>query len=414
VSRKSSKKNVLIISFVLALSLISLIAQAVSGGITRPEPVFAGQDVNNADSQTDAKLKPLEESPPAVIPEPKVDYKAVLDENTRIKATEKYRNFTAREYILGPNDVININVTTASELNQGGLRVNPEGKINIKYMNNLYVAGLTLKELSGIIADTYKEYVINPEVIINLEQSRPFIVYVSGAVKNPGSYELNTVPNTSPYVTKPEAYIERKTPLLSNIVLAAGGISYDADIERIKITNQFDGSTYEVNLYGMISDSDDIAQDLFLMGGDKVYVPRLPSPGAIDEDRYRLLAKSTLFQKQVPVRVIGYVNHPGLVQLESADSSNINSAIAAAGGYITNYGSYPKKVYLSRLDNNNKLKTRAVNPLSEDVVVMPNDIVYVPEKTIPLIGKFFDYASRLMGPFGTYSNTYQSWDNMLK
>jgi len=398
------------------MSCGALQVSAASGAINQPEPIFSEEYTNAAPPQENIEMEPVEgssDTDPTVEEKQKVDYKAVLDENTRIRALEKNRSFTAREYILGPNDVINISITTAPELNQGGLRVNPEGKVNIKYMNDLYVAGLTLRELSAIIADSYKEYVINPEVVINLEQSRPFIVYVSGAVKNPGSYELNTVPNTSPYVTKPEAFIERKTPLLSNIVLAAGGISYDADIEHVKISNEFDGSVFEVNLYTLLSDAD-FAQDFYLMGGDKIYVPSLPSPAAIDEDKYRLLAKSTLFQKQIPVRVIGYVNRPGLVQLDSADSSNINSAIAAAGGYITNYGSYPTKVYISRLDNNNKLRTRAVNPLRDDVAIMPNDIVYVPEKTIPLIGKFFDYASRLMGPFGVYSNTYQSWENMLK
>jgi polysaccharide export outer membrane protein len=407
------RKSLIILSCALALSLVPLLAQAVPGKITQPEPIFAGQSVNKANPSENVKMEPVKPVEPAVKDKSGVDYKAVLDENTRIKSSEKYRNFTAREYILGPNDIINIGVTTAPELNQGGLRVNPEGKINIKYMNNLYVAGLTLKELSDIIADCYKQYVINPEVVINLEQNRPFIVYVSGAVKNPGSYELNTVPNASPYVTKPEAFIERKTPLLSNIVLAAGGISYDADIENIEVKNQFDGSTYKVNLLSMIRDND-FAQDLFLMGGDRVYIPRLEAPCRVNEETYKLLASSTLFQKQIPVRVIGYVNRPGLVQLDSSDSANINSAIAAAGGYITNYGSYPKRVYISRLYQNNRFQTRSVNPLRDDVVIMPNDIVYVPEKTIPLIGKLFDYASRLMGPFGVYSNTYQSWDNMLK
>lgn len=420
------KKSLLIILCTLALSLLPFLALAALGTTIQPEPIFSGQNVNPKEN---VELESVENANKTAPVEPAVKdesgksaesgtdkndvYKAVLDENVTAKLMNKYKNFTAREYVLGPNDIININITGVPELSQRALRVNPEGKINIMYLNNLSVAGLTMEELSKTIAGKYKEYIINPEIVVSLEQSRPFIVYVSGAVKNPGSYELNTVPNTSPYITKPEAYIERKTPLLSNILLAAGGISFDADIEHVKVTNEFDGSVFDINLYNMISESD-FAQDLFLMGGDKVIVPRLPSPVAVDEDKYRLLAKSTLFQKDIPVRVIGYVNNPGLVRLDSAESANVNSAIAAAGGYITNYGNYPEKVYVSRLDNNNKLVTRSVNPLRDDIAIMPNDIVYIPEKTIPLVGKFFDYASRLMGPFGTFSNTYQSWDNMIK
>lgn len=340
-------------------------------------------------------------------------YKALIEDNSRQEFVDKYTDsFTSRDYILGPNDVLSIRVAGVPELDQGGLRINPEGRISFIFIENLKVAGMTLEKLKKVLTYHYKEYLVNPDITVNLEQSRPFIVYISGAVFNPGSYELNTVPNQSPYITKPEAFIERKTPLLSNIIVAAGGLAYDADIEHVQIKNELDGSVHEVNLFNLISDSD-FAQDFYLMAGDKVFVPKLPSPAAIDDNKYRILVRSTLFQRDIPVRVIGYVNRPGLVMLDSDQSANINSAIAAAGGYITNYGSYPKRVQISRLDNNNKLVTITVNPLRDDISIMPNDIIYVPEKTMPLIAKLFDYAIRLMNPFGVFSNTYQSWENML-
>lgn len=401
-------KIILIITLALTLNIFS-VSTIQAEETLQAEPVFSAEDA------TKVELESIEENADTTVSEENQEdtFKAVLESYEKVPITDKYRNFTARDYILGPNDIINISVTGIEELTQSGLRINPEGKLNIMYVNDLRVAGLTLEKLKGIITFYYKEYIINPEVVINLAQNRPFIAYISGAVKNPGSYELNTVPNLSPYITKPEAFIERKTPLLSNVLVAAGGLSYDADFEHVKVMNDLDGSVFEINLYTLINESD-FAQDFFLISGDKVIVPRLPSPTAIDDEKYRLLISSTLFQKDIPVRVIGYVNRPGLVRLESDESANINSAIAAAGGYIPNYGSYPKKVQVSRLDNNNKLVTMTVNPLRDDISIMPNDIIYVPEKTIPVIGKFFDYVARLINPFGTFSNTYQSWDDMLK
>ncbi len=424
----------IILNFMFTLSAAAQTIPAPAGSVAEKKTAVEKTIDEKITGQiTDAKKelpRLFEESEEDLLPKPpgprveeaKIDdpgnadydvYRGVVEDYRKKEFVTKYtKSFTAREYVLGPNDIITISVNNVPELTQSRLQVNPEGKVNICYMGNTRVAGLKISELQRIIEHHYREYIINPEVIINIDQNRPFIFYVSGAVRNPGGYEINTMPNLSPYLTKPEAYIERKTPLLSNVLVAAGGIAYDADIEHVRISNELDGSVFEVNLYNLINESD-FAQDFYLIAGDKIYVPRLPSPAAIDNEKYRLLCRSTIFQKTIPVRVIGYVNRPGLVTLESDQSSNLNSAIAAAGGYITNYGDYPKEVRISRLDNNNKLVTISVNPLRDDIAIMPNDIIYVPEKKLPLAAKLFDYTIRLMNPFAVFSNTYQSWDNML-
>jgi len=418
-----NKKAKLLLFLALALNFAGLSVLKAEGDVFQAEPVFVENEVKLESLETvieeeleKAEQQAGEQATPEETAGGEINtenlHKVVIDEYSKAEIFDRYRNFTAREYILGPNDIISLKVTGVPELTQENLRINPEGKVNIIYINDLQVAGLTLKELNEVVTGRYKEYVLDPEVVINLEQNRPFIAYISGAVRNPGSYELNTVPNLSPYITKPEAFIERKTPLLSNIIVAAGGLSYDADLEHVKVSNELDGSKFEINLYSLISESD-FAQDFFLVSGDKVVVPYLPTPAAIEDTKYRLLVRSTLFQKDIPVRVIGYVNSPGLVRLESDRSANVNSAIAAAGGYITNYGSYPDEVHVRRLDNNNKLVKITINPLKDDIAIMPNDIIYVPEKKIPVFAKFFDYVNRVINPFNNLGNTYQRWEDIL-
>ena len=326
---------------------------------------------------------------------------------------EVNKNYHARKYTLGPNDIINISVLGATELSQTAVRVQPDGKINLTYLPDLNVTGMTIEQLQQTIEKKYTEYLVDPRVSITLSQSRPFIIYISGGIYNPGAYELNTVTNSTPYYSKPEAFIERKTPLLSNIIVAAGGLSYDADIEHVKVINELDGTSFEVNLYNLISNADS-SQDVYLMAGDKIFIPKLPTPMAISETKYRELAKSTFFQRQIPVRVIGYVNNPGLIKLESSDSGSLNSAIAAAGGYASGASYVPKRVFISRLDNNSKLITKAIDPRREDVAIMPNDVIYVPEKIRPQIGKGFDYMFRALAPFYTFSNIYDTWDSVNK
>lgn len=339
--------------------------------------------------------------------------KSSIEKNVELPSLGDYnqsKKLVAREYILGANDIVSVDIMGVPELSKE-VRVQPDGNISIAYMEDFHVAGKTISEVQGLIKNTYSEYLENPNVNLKLVQTRPFIVYVSGAIANPGSYELNTITNQSPYYSKPEAFIERKTPLLSNVIVAAGGVSYDADIEHVVVANDLDGSFFQVNLLELIKNANS-SQDIYLTAGDRIYIPKLPSPNLIDVKKYKTLIGSTLFQKTIPVKVIGYVNTPGLVNLNSQQSANLSSAIAQAGGYLKDAAYLPKKVLISRADNNEKLVTFSIDPREKELTLMPNDIVYVPEKIRPKIGKFFDYTSRLFAPFYMFTNTYYSWDRI--
>lgn len=339
--------------------------------------------------------------------------KEPVDSNSQISRLNLYatKGFAARKYVLGPNDIINIAVFNVPELAQDDVRIQPDGKIMLPYIGAINVSGLSLDELHDFLYDRFKEYLKDPEISVKLTQSRPFIVYVTGAVMNPGGFELNTITNTTPFFTKPEAFIERKTPLLTNILVAAGGITFDADLEHVQVKNEIDGSQYEVNLLNLLNG--DSKEDIYLVSGDSIHVPKMPTPLAVNDEKYRKFASATFSPQNISVKVVGYVNNPGLIRLDTAQSLNLNSAIVSAGGYLRDSAYMPKKVYISRADNNGKLLTRAVNPMDKDLILMPNDIVYVPEKLRPLAGKSFDYMARAIAPFFMFSNTYNIWDNLL-
>ena len=335
-------------------------------------------------------------------------------DTTLITGLSVNKNITTRKYILGPNDVLSINVYDSPEFSQENVRVQPDGKLVIEPLGSLQISGMTIDDLQNILIQKYKHYLNDPRVSIKLEQTKPFIVYVTGGVLTPGSIEISTNPSSSGNNndSNSEIQIQRKTPILSNVLIAAGGISYDADLENIRITNTFDNSEIRVNLLELLQKSD-ASQDIYLMAGDVVHVPKLPTPLAVSDEKYREYANASFSPRQVPVKVFGYINHPGLIKLESAQSLNINSAITAAGGYLTEAAYAPKKVYLSRTDTSGKLVTRLVNPMENDVTLMPNDIIYVPEKARPTIGKAFDYISRIAAPINTYANTYNGWALMF-
>jgi polysaccharide export outer membrane protein len=320
----------------------------------------------------------------------------------------------SRSYALGSNDIISIFVYDAEEFNQQNIRVQPDGNIILAPLGAIKVSGMPIETLHNLLVSKYKKYLRDPQVTIRLDRTRPFVVYVSGAVINPGSYELNTdtSANQNLYNTKPEVQVERKTPLLSNVLVAAGGILFDADLENVKITNSRDNLEFTVNLLEILEKGAS-GQDLYLMEGDSVFVPKLATPLALKEEKYKKYATATFSPKVVPVKVFGYVNQPGLIKLDSSASITLNSAIMAAGGYLADAAYAPNKVYISRADTSGKLVTRIVNPMSNDIVLMPNDIVYVPEKQRPLVGKAFDYTMRILNPVNNVAGTYNNWALMF-
>jgi len=338
-------------------------------------------------------------------------YKAGIPAKNIIKSRLEFNsNNYSRSYVLGPNDVISIFVYDSEEFNQENIRIQPNGNIIIMPLGQIKAAGTTIEDLHIQLVNKYKKYLKDPNVTIRLDKTRPFVVYVTGAVLNPGSYEISTDTsnNQNQNSTKTEVMLERKSPLLSNVLVAAGGIQFDSDLEHVKVTNSFDNSEFNVNLMKIL-EKGDASQDIYLMAGDTVYIPKLPTPLAVSEEKYKKYATATFSPKIVPIKVYGYVNNPGLIKLDSSASITLNSAITAAGGYLTDSAYAPKKIFISRADISGKLVTRVVNPMSNDVTLMPNDIVYVPEKPRPLVGKSFDYMMRVLNPVNTFANTYNNW-----
>lgn len=323
-------------------------------------------------------------------------------------------NSYSREYLLGPNDIISILVYDEKDMVQDNLRIQPDGNVIIAPLGQVKAAGKTIEELHALLVKRYKFYFKDPQLTIRLDRTRPFVAYITGDVLSPGGYELNT--DTTNYYPGNSMFsdvqIARRSPLLSNLLIAAGGVKFDADLEHIKIKNTHRNESFEVNLMKIL-EHQDASQDVYLMAGDVVIVPKLPTPLAVSEANYIKYATSTFSPKYIPVKVFGYVQKPGLVKLDNSASITLNSALMEAGGYLADAAYAPNKVYISRADASGKLVTKKVNPMANDIVVMPNDIIYVPEKARPLIAKAFDAMAKILNPINGFANTYNNWALMF-
>lgn len=320
-----------------------------------------------------------------------------------------YVSFLSNDYRLGPNDEINVEFFGVPELDQKNMRITPDGNLMFPAIGQVKTAGLTVSLLSSMLTDRYKKYIKEPNLSINLVKLKPFLVFISGSVLHAGSYEFN--PNPSDFVQQygasKELSVSRTSPLLSNVLIAAGGLTYDADIEHVEIRNKYTGEVTSVNILELLNSNE--YNDIYLNQGDTVTVPRLPSPLAINPDKYRQFMGTSFSQTQVPVRVYGYVKSPGLYNLPAAQTNTLHSAIVSAGGYYGDFAFQPAKVYLSRADNQGRIATKQIDPRVDDPLLMPNDILYIPEKPIGKVTRSFRVMTGLIDPFFRGAVAYNTW-----
>lgn len=331
------------------------------------------------------------------------------------KKLDAYCTNVVRRYILGPNDTMSISILGFPEFTQEKVRVQPDGNLLITPVGAIKAEGLTLDELKDELTRKYSAIIRNPVVSLNLTKTKSLVVYVTGAVVSPGSYELNTdVDLSNSYVSDIQtAVVERKTPLLTNVLVAAGGITPDADLENVLVTNKYDKSSYKINLLKLINEGDS-TQDINLTSGDVVHIPKLPSNLAVDIDKYNAFSASIFAQREIPVRVMGHVNTPGLVMLTASDSPRLNTAISKAGGYLFGMTSPPKNVIISRMDSEGRLASTKVNPMKNDVLLLPNDVIFVSENMTSSLGRGFDYLLRIISPVSSFASGYNNFDYVFR
>ncbi|MBA4321763.1 MAG: hypothetical protein C0408_02990 [Odoribacter sp.] len=253
-----------------------------------------------------------------------------------------YAEQSTGEYMIGPGDVISIQVWDHGDLNRN-VEVSQEGDFTFPLIGKIHTSGLSVFELEKIITDKLNSgYLISPQVTITISEFKNQEVFLFGAVKKPGSYVIKGKTHILKLTTDAGGFedesgmsatvIRPKSPLLKN-----KPITLEQAKENEMITIDLNQVT--------ISSTDD---KFYILPGDSIYI-----------------------NKMARFFVTGEVKKPGIYNWEK--DLTIREAISIAGG-ATPRGSEERAWIVRRQDNEEK----QITPDMGDIV-LPDDIITVPK-----------------------------------
>jgi len=162
------------------------------------------------------------------------------------------------EYRVDVGDILLITVYEQPDLT-AKVRVGSMGQITFPLLGTVQIKGFTISDIeSEIQALLEKDYLVNPQVNVFIEEYRVEKVFVMGFVNRPGEYEL---------------FKDRSTTVLEAITMA-GGFKEGAALNGTKVIRIEDG--LEVTIPIRITDitkKGDKIKDIAVNAGDIIVVP---------------------------------------------------------------------------------------------------------------------------------------------
>ena len=246
------------------------------------------------------------------------DYNRRLAELT--KSLGQSPDASAAEYRVGANDLLEINVFEAQELNRK-VRVSASGEISLPLLGTVQVGGMSAREVESALESRLHEYMKEPHVGVFVSTVESHPISVLGAVKKPGVFQVRGPKSVLEMLSLAEGLSDDAGDAV--LVMRGAGLRSTAnlgDSERPSVSGdapkaeaQSDepsvAPTVRVNLKNLLQ-SEDPRFNVTVYPGDIVKVIRAGL-----------------------VYVVGEVKKPGGFPLKSDENMSVLKAIALAEGF---------------------------------------------------------------------------------
>ncbi len=260
--------------------------------------------------------------------------------------------FDEKAYKLKPEDIIRIQVFNQQQIG-ADIPVGIDGYVGAPFVGNIKVEGKTISEVE---AELYKLYVSklklrDPIVSVSIISYRKLKANVTGSVQ------------------RSTEYFFRPGDTIMTLYSASGGeVPDQADLRKATLRRQGSKELIPIDLYAMTVLGDN-SQNFELMDGDILNIPR--------EQKNRIL-------------VLGAIRSPGMYPYR--EGMHLNDAVAIGGGDIPYRTMFSKTFILREIPgrpdeylriNANYVKFVKGSDFSQNVKLMPGDMIYIPETNTP-------------------------------
>jgi polysaccharide export outer membrane protein len=267
-------------------------------------------------------------------------------------------------YRLRQEDVLRISVYNEQQI-QALVTVGRDGNITAPFVGNVRAEGRTVGELEADLAALYERVLKlrDPKVSVTIERFRTYRASVTGAVNRPGAYEL------------------RPGDTLVALLSYGGGYIFDrADTRRVILRRAGTKESIPIDLHSLLKG--DTSQNYEIQDGDELIVPEntrntVTVQGAVAapnqfvwREGMRLSDALALARGDIPIRS----KKSGIVIFRERAGIQ-GQYVAIRADYI-------------------RFETKA--DWSQNVVLMPGDIVHVPYTKTPNIQEIGSIVNNLL------------------
>ena len=172
-------------------------------------------------------------------------------------ASDKALLTVTPEYIIGPEDILEITVWKNADLSKM-VQVRPDGRISLPLLGDISAVAKTPVQLTEEISAGLKAYMENPTISVMVKEVMSYQIYVLGEVNHPGKFPLKS-----------------KTTLLQGITVAGGFTAMAArnKIVVFRFSKDGEAQTKLKASYDDIVVRDGASQNIELKPGDQIVVP---------------------------------------------------------------------------------------------------------------------------------------------
>ncbi len=305
--------------------------------------------------------------------------KSAMQENLITQASQSTLK-SYKDYRVGPEDLLEITVFGMDDLGRE-VRVNGRGDVSLPLVGPVPVGGLSPQEIETRLVQLYKDgkFIRNPQISVQVKEFRHQRVMVSGAVIQPGSYEV-IGPRTLLEMLGKAGGLSEKAGDNVHIIRNQSASELNVKTRKGESLQSSPGSeNIIIDLRRLLNDGA-LALNVPIKNGDVIYVPH---------------AKSAF--------VLGAIKKPGQVPVK--ENLTVSQALALTEGLDPLLAS--NSISIIRFDAQGQRITIPVNlgqvtsGQAPDPLIKENDVIFVSESVV----KRFLFNFRNLAP-GAFSLGY--------